>query len=164
MTASLVAVALLAMAGAAGLEAEAVGAVPSGEDEAKLQQCLEAVRKAESDARACIGVVADPCLDSSGEASPQGMIACIDREVVLWDRMMSARFGSLMSRIDETVGERVRDVQESWVSYRDKRCALGDVLFAEGALTPVWAADCMLQETGRRAIEIGALLDEVSQQ
>ena len=133
-----------------------------GEDEAKLRQCLEAVRKANSDARACIGVVADPCLEQPDRAGTDGMISCIDREITLWDRMLTDRFGNLIAHLDDEAGEQVRAVHDIWEDYRDKRCALGETLFPEDSLSHVWGADCVLQETGRRAIEISTLLDELN--
>ena len=141
---------------------EADNGEPNGDDEAKLYQCLDAVRKANSDARACIGVVADPCLEQPSDSGPEGLIACIDRETVLWEQMLTDRFANLVAQVDDEPADEVRAVHEAWQHYRDKRCRLGESLFPEQAMADVWGADCLLQETGRRAIEISALIDELN--
>jgi uncharacterized protein YecT (DUF1311 family) len=104
-------------------------------------------------------VVADPCLEQPERSSTPSMISCFDREVLLWDRMLTDRFGNLITQLDESAREQVREVHEAWSGYRDKRCALGEALFPEAALASLWGADCMLQETGRRAIEVAILIE-----
>ncbi len=132
----------------------------SNEDERQVNQCLDAVRKAGSDPRACVGVVADPCLEAPGNASTQAAIECMSRETVVWTRLLEARYADLAKILNEDGGEQFNSVQRSWTRYRDRRCALGEMLYSGGSLAQVWAATCMLEETGRRAIELVALLDE----
>jgi uncharacterized protein YecT (DUF1311 family) len=157
---ALAAVLWLAAAGAAPAAAD--DPAPGADERAKLTQCLDAVRKAESDPRACIGVVADPCLEQPDQATTMGTIACITRETRLWSEFLAERSRLVFALVDDDGAERLREVEGAWSAYRDARCALGEALFPGGSLASVWAAECMLQEIGRRAIEMGTLHDDLN--
>lgn len=138
-------------------------AAPSAEDIIKIRQCLDAVSKAGSDARACIGIVADRCADSADGGAAEAGIACIRRETSVWHRLLGDRYADLQRSLDPGRHKQLDDVQAVWADYRDRRCALGEALFPNASETAVaaWNADCLLEETGRRAIEIGAILSEL---
>lgn len=128
-------------------------------DVTNVRQCLEAVRKVDSDARACVGVVAEPCLDQTADGDDA--VACFERETALWDGLLDDRYREVVTHFDEEAMEQFRDVHDAWEDYRSQRCALGETIFEEGsAAARVWAADCLLQETGRRAIELGSMLED----
>lgn len=135
---------------------------PIPADEIAVRHCLDAVSKAESDARACIGVIADPCLDRPDESTAETTIACMDRETRLWERLLATRYGEFSALLDGESGTHLEEVQEAWNAYRDRRCTLGELLYPEEPMADIWQANCLLDETGRRAIEIGVLLDEAN--
>lgn len=129
-------------------------------DQQKVQQCLVAVTNAGSDPRACVGVVADPCLEGLGDAARDEAAVCMERETAIWAEHLDASVKELGTLLGDSAPEALAAVQESWVAYREKRCNFGNVLYPDSDFSLIWRATCLLEETGRRAVELGGILKE----
>lgn len=164
----LVAAALGAVAGQAvgqsqtPTQAPAAPAQPAEQltDRQKIDQCLAAVTNAASDPRACVGVVADPCLEALGGAAREEATTCMERETSIWTEHLQASVKELGTLLGKDAPASLTAVQESWVAYREQRCGFGTILYPESDFALVWRATCLLEETGRRAVEVGAILKE----
>ncbi len=159
-----VAAVLLAVAGGPALAQTEAQAKAQAQEELsdgeKIDQCLAAVTNAGSDPRACVGVVADPCLEKIGDGAKAEAAQCMQRETTIWAEHLVSSVKELASVLGDDAPQSLADVQDAWNTYRQRRCAFGKVLYHDTELALVWRATCMLEETGRRAVEIGAILKE----
>ena len=57
-------------------------------------------------------------------------------------------------RIRGAGGDELRQVQRAWITYRDRKCAFFRVHYAGGSMARWLAAQCMMDTTARRAIEL----------
>ncbi|ESR26562.1 lysozyme inhibitor LprI family protein [Lutibaculum baratangense] len=129
-------------------------------DRQKVEQCMRAVTNAGSDPRACVGVVADPCLDALGEGDKSQAAACMDRETAIWAENLESSVKELSRVLGRQAPEALQEVQEAWLVYRDRRCGFGSTLYSDEEFVGIWRATCLLEETGRRAVEVGTILKE----
>ena len=107
----------------------------------------------------CVGSIADACLDKSEDPSTYGMANCSRREQEVWDERLNAAYKELMSEVDRKQRISVRDMQRSWIAFRDKKCGLHSVL-EEGSIVIPIIAYCYMEETGRQAVFLEQLVSE----
>lgn len=157
-TCGLVLALMLPLSSAHGQEESDTGTVEAG---TKVRQCLDAVGKAGSDPRACVGVMADACLEQPQNSEPDASEACIVGETGIWQELLQSRFEEARKALPDESATRLEEVQASWATYRDQLCEIGTVIYSDQALVAVWRANCLLEETGRRAIELGAFVGEI---
>lgn len=141
-------------------EAEPAQAASQLTDQEKVAQCLTAVANAGSDPRACVGVVADPCLEALGDSAPSEAVSCMQRETEIWDERLGNAVKELGTALGDGAPDALNAIQDSWTGYRDQRCGFGSILYPDSDFANVWQATCLLEETGRRAVEVGAILKE----
>jgi uncharacterized protein YecT (DUF1311 family) len=129
--------------------AMAEAAKPSPKDAAAVQACLTSDRGAELDGERCIGVVADPCLDTAN--STADMNDCSTREHRVWDALLNNAYGQVRGMLDAEQQIKLRDMQRAWIASRDKTCQFyWD--FHQGSIASPMAAYCMVRETARRTM------------
>jgi uncharacterized protein YecT (DUF1311 family) len=111
----------------------------------------------------CIGVVADPCMETEEGASTYGMMDCYGRESEVWDARLNASYRERMA--PETgpganaataamEAKQLRKVQTAWIPWRDATC---EVLYADGipiygSLAMVDEVHCIMVLTARQAL------------
>jgi uncharacterized protein YecT (DUF1311 family) len=139
--------AIYLMAGTAIAWAEA----PTPKDVKAVQTCLAAKGEHPSDREACIGVVAKPCIGNEAARAPSEIIACFDREQVVWDKLLDSAFGKLNDAFDEEQRTKLRDMQRSWQDTRERTCAFYYQYF-RGSMANPMMANCNNRETARRAL------------
>lgn len=120
-------------------------------------------------AESCIGIVADPCLQTDEGSSTFGMLACIGRELDVWDKRLNTAYkdalapgsdlGMNKSQTDIQI-QQYRKIQRSWIPWRDATC---EVLHADGI--PLYGSDsrvtgayCHLQLTAEQALRLSGEL------
>lgn len=133
-------------------------------DEIQMQNCHEAVRDMrasgeEASLKDCIGTVANPCLDNEENQTTVGMVACASREQQWWDGQLNILYGALRGNLSSKGSDALRDIQRTWIKYKDAKCAFPQVFFEGGTMAQPIAADCVMRMTAERAIEIGEWLD-----
>ena len=99
---------------------------------------------------ACVGTVADPCLELPENQSTVMMGACINRELVIWDEQMNEIYGSLLEALDEETGKALRQSQRAWIKMRDTSCAFSAMLWQGGTGAGPAAGACFNRETATR--------------
>lgn len=85
---------------------------------------------------------------------------CADYENQWWDARLNAAYQALLKRPD---GEALRAPQRAWLAERDAECAR---VFDEagGGTLAVWAqANCILQSTAARTLELEVMLTGAGQ-
>ena len=114
-----------ALFGAAESRAEA--ARPDARDSAAIQSCIKSARGDATAAERCIDSIADPCLKQPAANSTAGQVACVDRELAVWDDILNETFRRLRDKLDEEQKIKLRDMQRAWIEFarQDLRILLG---------------------------------------
>jgi len=129
---------------------------PAAKDTAKIEACLKAKPMKQE---TCIGIVADPCLESDETKSTADQNACAGREARVWDAMLNDAFRKLRDKLDETQKGKLRDMQRAWIVSKEKTCAFYWDYY-QGTMASPMGSYCVMKETGRRALFLRAFLEE----
>ncbi|QIE57350.1 DUF1311 domain-containing protein [Pikeienuella piscinae] len=106
----------------------------------------------------CLGLHAQPCMDTPDGQTTAGMVQCIAGEAEAWDTILNREYQRLLPRLDAEQAAAMRKVQRAWIAFRDADCAFPHILI-RGTLAHPWGADCIMQHTARRAMEIRGLVE-----
>lgn len=142
--------------GAGFMPAAAQTDKPSAKDTAAIQSCLKSKPQAQD---SCIGVVADPCLEKDETKSTADQNACNDRELAVWDDMLNETFRRLRDKLDDQQKTKLRDMQRAWLASREKTCAFYWDYY-QGTMASPMSSYCVTKETARRALFLGAFLED----
>ena len=129
---------------------------PDAKDVGGLGECLRKADKSggtqEADEAACLMTIAKPCMggDETSVSSAQ-QIACLDRERLVWDKMVNDSYKAMMAALDADQQAKLREMQRSWIHTRDLTCAFWYDYF-QGTMANPMIAYCNNRETARRAI------------
>ena len=124
---------------------------PNARDSAAIQKCIKAKTGRHWAWESCIGVVSEPCSKNEESMRPSEVIACYDRERIVWDAILNDSFRRLRERLDENQQGKMREMQRAWIASRDKSCEFLYDYF-EGTMANPMIAACQARETGRRAL------------
>jgi uncharacterized protein YecT (DUF1311 family) len=119
-----------------------------------IATCLQTERDAGRDSHACIGRIADPCLNDPAGQSTVGMVECTDKETKIWDAMLNEEYARLLGLIAAPAAEAVRKAQRLWIETRDADCRVAYDIFEGGTIAQPIAARCMLDHTADRALQV----------
>ena len=92
--------------------------------------------------------------------SASEVIACYDREKLVWDSILNQSFRRLREKLDDDQQRKMREMQRAWIASRDKTCAFIYDYFQGSMATPMMAA-CQARETGRRALFLLGFADDL---
>lgn len=120
---------------------------------AQIDRCVGPLGQPAEHAELCMGVHAEPCMQIAENQSTQGMVACISAETAAWDWILNREYRGLRMALDEEQKDALRDAQRKWIAFRDADCAFPHI-FVRGTLSQPWGADCVMQHTARRAMEL----------
>jgi uncharacterized protein YecT (DUF1311 family) len=129
-------------------EAAAQNATPA--DRATIEKCAKEKVAAGEDRSKCVGIIADACLDKSEDPSTYGMATCSRREEEVWDERLNAAYKKLMADVERKQRNSVRDMQRSWIAFRDKKCGLHRVLEEGSIVIPTLPIATWKRPAGRR--------------
>jgi uncharacterized protein YecT (DUF1311 family) len=131
---------------------------PPAKDVAVIGDCLrnQQNRKGgssqEADEAACLMRVAKPCIGRDEAAAlDRRKIECLDRERLVWDRIVNDSYKTMMNALDPDQQTKLREMQRSWIQTRDLTCAFWYDYF-QGTMANPMIAYCNNRETARRAI------------
>lgn len=137
---------------------------------AVLDACYSAARD-ETAQKACIGKMSTACMDSQeGGHSTLGMTSCMAAEAEVWDKHLNAEYKATrayMKAADTDEAEyfpefarRVETLlaaQRAWIAFRDAECDLAYAEWGSGSMRNIAWADCRMQMTAERTIELRAM-------
>jgi len=131
---------------------------PPAKDLATIGDCLRKQEKRkggstqEADEAACLMTVAKPCMggDETAAADRRKM-DCLDRERLVWDKMLNGSYQTMMKALDSDQQTKLREMQRSWMQTRDLTCGFWYDYF-QGTMANPMIAYCNNRETARRAI------------
>jgi uncharacterized protein YecT (DUF1311 family) len=134
---------------------------PAPKDVDTIQACLKA-RGTEREREACIGVIARPCIGDEGARAPSEVIACFDREQLVWDQLLNKAYRKLDDNLASGQRDKLRAMQDSWLDTRERTCAFYYQYF-QGSMANPMMANCRNRETARRALFLTGFADDLSQ-
>lgn len=152
---------MLLMAGAlvigwSGL-AQAQSLKLSAEDTRAIESCIKE-KESKEGADRCIGLIANPCLDTPAGQSTAGQAGCYQREQLVWDDILNETYRRLQGQFEGKLKTQLRDLQRAWIESRKQQCEFyRDVI--QGSLAIPIGASCMNTETARRAIYLLSILN-----
>ena len=146
----------LAALGIASAHAEG----PQAKDLNAVQACLKSKPQTTAGQERCIDVVAKPCIGDEGARAPSEVIACLDREQLVWDQLLNAAYRKLQNSLADDQREKLRDMQRSWLQSREQTCEFYYHYF-QGTMAKPMIANCENRETARRAIFLVGFADDL---
>lgn len=125
---------------------------------AQIEACLGRISDPGEHPELCMGLHAIPCSDSPDGQTDEGAVACLTEETRAWTRILNDEYAQLLARLDEEPRMALRDAQKKWSSFKDANCAFPTAL-DRSSLGGPWAADCEMQATARRAMELRSYIN-----
>lgn len=95
------------------------------------------------------------CMDKASSTLAMG--ACIQAETKLQDDRLNRVYKQLMTKLEPQQQKDLREVQRTWVKYRDGNCAFRGTL-SNGSLYRIEGAVCLLDMSKDRAAELERVL------
>lgn len=127
------------------------------EDSRAIQDCIKE-KDSKNEADRCIGIVANPCLDTPDGQSTQGQAGCYRREHLVWDDILNETYKRLQGQLDGKLKTQLRDLQRAWIESRKQQCQFYyDVI--KGSMAIPIGASCTNTETARRALYLLSILN-----
>jgi len=156
--------------------AQAADALPG--DRAAVEACL---KKRADNRDACINVIYTPCTATPEGESTVGMEECAARELAVWDERLNAAYrklsngelGKLDARPENRPAESphaqavkgsviIQDMEKSWIAFRARKCDVDAMTMEGGTGARVIFGACYLAETGRQALFLESLVDDLA--
>ncbi len=143
----------------------------STEDADALQSCIMTAWPRDV-MTLCTGIISDPCQETAGGASTQGMNRCLAREADAWDVVLNRLWPRLMTQAREVdaanardrgvvTGQRCRDAPQRparLIVYRDADCRHNYASWGLGSFRTIAHSTCRLDLTARRVVDFHARL------
>lgn len=129
-----------------------------GEPSNPVAACLAS---AQPDARrACIGVVAGPCMDEPAGFSTVGMINCFTRERDLWAAEAARLTALLRGRESPTQLAQLDAMLAAYEPWMRARCAYSASMNEGGSMARIVSAACVRTTNAELAIDLLERFDE----
>lgn len=147
--------------------APAAAQTPAGAVEA-LRACIDEAERDPEAERACAGRAALACVDADAAAQTTvGMVGCYAAEIAAWDAVLNTTYGDLVTLSAALAAAEIeaggaavdqegllRDAQRAWIAFRDADCAQEAGFWGAGSMRQVAGAQCMLDRTATRTLEL----------
>jgi hypothetical protein len=144
-----------------GLSFGSVANQPVMDGQQKIQICIEAARQAGLYPGRCVGLIADPCINSAKDqdGAVDKAKECAARELKIWNGRLDKSLAAIR-RADSDIGVTVSKAQKAWGSANEL-CPVFDKLDPGAVLGA--AEYCRLQATATRALLLEGLELSVSE-
>lgn len=143
-----------------------LAAPAAGQESANVRACIAGA----DEPMVCVGAMVEACVAGrpDGETTA-GMVECIGAETAAWDQVLNEEYAATMAEFraldatgdvvadDVTREGKLREAQRAWIAFRDAECTLQYARWGMGTLRQVVGANCLLEETAERAIELRAM-------
>ena len=121
-------------------------------DAVSIPACLQSAGVGADKARACIGRVADPCLETPDGQSTPGSVDCLMTETKAWDDILNAEYKRLLPLLSKEAAADVTKAQRLWIQGREADCRVPYYFYEGGTIVKVLGAECERDHTADRAI------------
>jgi uncharacterized protein YecT (DUF1311 family) len=135
---------------------------PAAADFAVIEACLEKSQAAGPHRDGlCVELIADPCQALPGGETTRRMVMCLQRELAVWDSLLNCYYADMIRQLDGAAKTALREAQRAWIPFRDKACAFGPAFYEGGSIGGPLRAQCLMEETARRASGLKVWLEEM---
>lgn len=124
------------------------------QEKATIKACIEKAQRNSQHARVCIGEATQVCETLREMANQAGIQDCMSREAAYWDEILNDRYQKLMANFSKTNARKLQAMQRRWIDWRKEKCQLPAMLYEGGSMANVMAANCMMETTAIRALEL----------
>ena len=124
----------------------------------EIESCLGRIGDPGEHPELCMGLHVNRCVGTDAGKAAGGETVCIDEEAEAWMRLMNVEYTILLGKLGDDQRAALRDAQRKWTAFLKSDCEF-PLVFERGALARPWAADCRLQHTARRAMELRGYLN-----
>jgi uncharacterized protein YecT (DUF1311 family) len=143
----------LLLLGPATVAGHAQSRKPTMSEVAAIRDCA---KKYEADLdkgeqRCLFNLVGTPCTDKPEGQSNIGIADCYRLEQAIWDDLLNENYKNLAADLDNEQKAKLRDMQRTWIAYRDSTCGFYYTKI-QGTLAQPMGAACAARETARRAL------------
>ncbi len=139
-------------------------AEPTLQERADFTQCIDT-----QDEESCFDLIVNSCVPTLDTETHEGVLACAQRELTLWEELVEARYEALLEVVegaeeaqsDEDGGDprdELRASQSFWESLRDSDCAHMASAYRVETLSRLTALECFRLQSAERAIWLGTQL------
>lgn len=125
---------------------------------ARIDGCIGRIHAPADHADLCMGIHVEQCIRAEGGETTNGTVACINTETAAWETVLEREMTNLRTRLDDEQIGVLYAAQRAWVAFRAADCEFPHV-FVRGTLSQPWAADCFMQHTARRALELRSYIE-----
>lgn len=145
------------IAGISGIMLATIGQAQSF-DRGSVDACYSGALPGDT-SPSCLGQAANLC-QVQGSSTTNGIVQCIQAETAAWDGLLNQVYGEVREVVDArpagavNLPEALLTAQRAWIAYRDAECELAYGLWQDGTIRSIVHANCVMQMTARRAIEL----------
>ena len=135
---------------------------PNPKDAATIEKCITSKTGRHWAWEQCIGIISEPCTKDEASMPPSEVIACEERERLVWDAILNKSYQALLKALEEDQQKKLREMQRAWIAWRDKNC---DFLYDyfQGTMANPMIAACLSRATGMQALYLRGFADDVAQ-
>jgi uncharacterized protein YecT (DUF1311 family) len=96
-------------------------------------------------------LVALPCADRPDNQANAAQADCFRLEASIWDDLLNQNYRELRDALGQDQQVKLREMQQAWITSRDRTCAFYHHKI-QGTMAVPMAAACLARETHRRAM------------
>lgn len=135
----------------------------SAAEKQKIEQCLTKADESEASGAACVGIIADPCINAARGKNDddKNWKKCAAQELPVWQALMKKALEEVKQGGFADVSKAASSSQDSWTKSTAAFCPAFDKI--EPGMVPGGAAYCRLQATGYRVIALRKLAAAVNE-
>ncbi len=126
----------------------------AADDAETIESCIRTQSQSQQSTYECIGRASRSCMEKPGGDTTAGMSQCLTSETAVWDQMLNDDYQKLLAALSEKGADQTRKAQRLWVQMRDVDCELAYVIYEGGTIARPTAANCRLDRTATRALQI----------
>jgi uncharacterized protein YecT (DUF1311 family) len=132
---------------------QAQSAKPSAVEVKAVRECAaQYAEDLEAAERECLfKLVALPCADRPDHQANVAQADCFRLETSIWDDLLNQNYRELRDALGQDQQAKLREMQQAWVTSRDRTCAFYHHKI-QGTMAVPMAAACLARETHRRAM------------
>ena len=134
---------------------------PAPKDSATIERCVKAKTGRHWAWEQCIGIISEPCTKDEASMPPSEVIACEERERLVWDDILNKSYQALLKALDQDQQVKLREMQRAWIAWRDKNCEFLYDYF-QGTMANPMIATCVSRATGMQALYLRGFADDVA--
>ncbi|WP_237154238.1 lysozyme inhibitor LprI family protein [Oryzibacter oryziterrae] len=127
---------------------------PTDADRKVIAACLDESWSNHRAPTGCIGKISDACLAANTEDGDEPVFECLERERVVWDELLNAKYKSVMEASQGDLKKQLKAVQQSWIKTRDMTCDWEHASWEGAPMGNTAYTRCTLYETAYRAVTL----------